>query len=86
MNEKTIKPRAHRTIKIEVSGDMFRKKTCPKIRLQGKWLEELGFKQEGRVEIIPIAPGVIILRCVEELNVTSAFELNEASGSYGSKL
>jgi hypothetical protein len=82
MNTKTIKPRAYRTIKIEVSGDMFAKKTVPKIRLQGKWLEELGFKQDGRVEIIPAAPGVILLRSIEE---PAAYSLNEAPVKYGKK-
>ena len=32
-----------RTLKIEIAGDFFRRKTYPKIRLQGKWLAKLGF-------------------------------------------
>ncbi len=86
MNEKTIKSTTHRTIKIEVTGDRFRKKTCPKIRLQGKWLEALGFKQDARAEIIPIAPGVIMLRCFEEPFADDAYRFNETPANYGKKL
>jgi hypothetical protein len=34
--------------------------TCPKIRLNGKWLEKWGFKIGGRVNIITL-PGLLIL-------------------------
>ncbi len=85
LNPKNLKPRARRTIKIEVSGDMFRKKTCPKIRLQGKWLEALGFKQDERAEIIPIAPGVIMLRCIKESVAVGEHQLNETPANYGKK-
>jgi hypothetical protein len=55
------KPNAYRTLKIELVGDRFRKETCPKIRLQGKWLEKAGFEPERHVQVILIAPGTMLL-------------------------
>jgi hypothetical protein len=55
----------NRTIKIELAGDTYYGKTFPKIRLQGKWIEKLGFKPGGRVEIIPYAPGIVAMCYVE---------------------
>jgi len=46
-----------RTLKVELAGDIFHGKTFPKIRLQGKWLDALGFKPTERVAIVAIAPG-----------------------------
>jgi len=51
-----------RTLKIEIAGDFFRRKTYPKIRLQGKWLAKLGFPGGSRVAVVPLATGEIILR------------------------
>jgi type I toxin-antitoxin system toxin SymE len=51
-----------RTLKIEIAGDFFRRKTYPKIRLQGHWLASLGFPAGSRVQIIPVANGEITLR------------------------
>jgi len=48
-----------RTLKIEMAGDFFGRKTYPKIRIQGRWLERLGFPAGQRVEVTAIAPGVI---------------------------
>jgi hypothetical protein len=50
-----------RTLKIERAGDFFRKNTFPKIRLQGKWLANLGFPPGSRVSIAPVADGQIVL-------------------------
>jgi hypothetical protein len=50
-----------RTLKVELAGDPFYRKTFPKIRLQGKWLARLGFKPTGRVTILATAPGQIAL-------------------------
>jgi hypothetical protein len=41
-------------------------KRFPKIRLQGKWLEQLGFKPNGRVRIVPLADGELVLKFVDE--------------------
>jgi hypothetical protein len=46
-------PTRIRTLKVELSRDVYRHKMFPKVRLQGKWLEQLGFKPNGRVRIVP---------------------------------
>ncbi len=51
-----------RSLKIEMTGDFFRRKTCPKIRLQGQWLAKLGFPAGGRVVVVPGPSGEITLR------------------------
>ena len=40
-----------RTLKIEATGDFWRGKVTPKIRLTGQWLEQAGFKPGHRVEV-----------------------------------
>jgi hypothetical protein len=40
-----------RTLKIEETGDVFRRKVQPKIRLTGRWLERAGFKPGHRVHV-----------------------------------
>jgi hypothetical protein len=51
-----------RSIKVEIAGDFFRRKTHPKIRLQGQWLAKLGFPPGGRVQVIPGTLGELVLR------------------------
>jgi hypothetical protein len=51
-----------RTLKIEIAGDFFRRKTYPKIRLQGQWLAKLGFPAGSRVAVVPMAEGEITLK------------------------
>jgi len=51
-----------RSIKVELAGDYFYRKTAPKIRLQGQWLDKLGFKANGRVTIHPVATGELLLK------------------------
>jgi hypothetical protein len=55
-----------RTLKVEIAGDFFRRKTFPKIRLQGQWLAKLGFPAGSRVAVVPMAAGEISLK-VERL-------------------
>lgn len=75
MNSKTKHQNTtNRTLKIELAGDMFRRNTFPKIRLQGKWLEQPGFKPNDRVEIIPVAPGIMTLRSISVKRVTASPE------------
>jgi hypothetical protein len=57
-------PNPSRTLKVELAGDAFYRKTFPKIRLQGKWLAALGFKPEGRVIVESVAPGEVRLKYV----------------------
>jgi hypothetical protein len=54
-----------RSLKIEMAGDFFRRKTHPKIRLQGQWLAKLGFPPGSRVEVIPGPSGEITLKAAE---------------------
>jgi hypothetical protein len=51
-----------RSLKIEMAGDFFRRKTHPKIRLEGQWLARLGFNPGSRVAVIPGIAGEITLR------------------------
>jgi hypothetical protein len=51
-----------RTLKVEIAGDFFRRKTHPKIRLQGQWLARLGFPPGSRVAVVPLAAGEISLK------------------------
>jgi len=51
-----------RSLKIEIAGDFFRRKTHPKIRLQGQWLAKLGFAPGSRVAVVPMAAGEITLK------------------------
>jgi hypothetical protein len=51
-----------RTLKIEMAGDFFRRKTHPKIRLEGQWLARLGFPPGSRVAVVPMAEGEIVLK------------------------
>jgi hypothetical protein len=51
-----------RSLKIEIAGDFFRRKTHPKIRLQGQWLAKLGFAPGSRVAVVPIAAGELTLK------------------------
>jgi hypothetical protein len=58
----STKPTNARILKIEEEGDPWKRRTKPKIRLQGKWLERAGFRPGHRVSITHIAEGVIELR------------------------
>jgi hypothetical protein len=51
-----------RTLKIEIAGDFYRRKTHPKIRLEGQWLARLGFPPGSRVAVVPMTEGGIILK------------------------
>ena len=51
-----------RTLKVEIAGDFFRRKTYPKIQLQGYWLAKLGFPPGSRVAVVPVAEGQITLK------------------------
>ncbi len=51
-----------RTLTIERTGDFWRGKVSPKIRLAGLWLERAGFKPGHRVEVTLEQPGRLTLR------------------------
>ena len=46
-----------RTLKIEAVGDFAYRQVKPRIRLNGMWLEQAGFKPGHRVEIVSSKPG-----------------------------
>jgi hypothetical protein len=50
-----------RALKIEATGDFWRGKVTPKIRLTGQWLEQAGFKPGCRVEVQSYQPGTLML-------------------------
>jgi len=55
-----------RSLAIEATGDFFRRKITPKIRLTGQWLERAGFKPGHRVEVLIEQPGSLTLRFLEQ--------------------
>jgi hypothetical protein len=55
-----------RNLKIEATGDFWRGKVSPKIRLSGQWLERAGFKPGNRVEIQTSGDGVLTLLFVHQ--------------------
>jgi len=55
-----------RTLKIESTGDFFKGRVSPKIRLVGQWLERAGFKPGCRVEVQIGQPGFLTLRFLEK--------------------
>jgi hypothetical protein len=57
-----------RSLKIEATGDFYRKKITPRIRITGKWLERAGFRPGHRVEIRFEQPGTLTLRFMEQAN------------------
>jgi hypothetical protein len=61
-----------RSLKIEMAGDFFRRKTHPKIRLEGQWLARLGFPAGSRVAVVPMAAGEIVLKVEMPIPSTEA--------------
>jgi len=59
-----------RTLQIETSGDFWRGKIKPKIRLTGDWLARAGFKPGHRVEVTLEQTGELRLRFIEGKAVT----------------
>jgi hypothetical protein len=57
-----------RNLKIEASGDFWRGKVTPKIRLAGQWLERAGFKPGNRVVVQVGGQGTLTLRFVDQFN------------------
>ena len=72
-------PNKSRTLKVEMAGDAFYRKTYPKIRLQGLWLDALGFKANGRVIVEVMAPGEVRLKYIEptESGKNEPYSLND---------
>lgn len=60
-----------RNLKIEATGDFWRGKVTPKIRLTGRWLEQAGFKPGHRVEVRLDEPGKLTLSFSEQTGKAS---------------
>ena len=54
-----------RTLKIEATGDFWRQRIKPKIRLCGQWLEQAGFKPGQHVRVTLQKPGELTLHLIE---------------------
>jgi hypothetical protein len=55
-----------RNLKIEATGDFFKRQVLPKIRLSGKWLAEAGFQPGNRVAVEIGEQGTLVLRFVPQ--------------------
>ena len=54
-----------RNLKIEATGDAWRGKIKPRIRLVGQWLERAGFKPGHRVVVEFPEPGTLSIQFIE---------------------
>jgi hypothetical protein len=50
-----------RSLAVEATGDPWRGKITPRIRIAGQWLERAGFKPGHRVEVRLEQPGTMTL-------------------------
>ena len=55
-----------RLIKVTETGDFWRKRTKPMIRLQGRWMVDAGIKPNRYVQVSNPQPGVLLLSIVEQ--------------------
>jgi hypothetical protein len=55
-----------RTLKIELLGDSWRRKTFSGIRIKGRWLTNAGFLPGQRVSLKFTSPGVMELRILSD--------------------
>jgi len=61
--------RPTRALTIGASGDLSRGLGVPRIHLMGFWLEQAGFKMDGRIDVTCIAPGLLELRLQKNLAI-----------------
>jgi hypothetical protein len=61
-----------RTLKIERIGDFWARDIKPRIRLCGQWLEQAGFKPDGRVEVTFESTGDMRLKVIQEANTETS--------------
>ena len=54
-----------RVLKVQDSGDPYRKEVKPNIRLEGKWLLKAGVAPEDRIEVLNPQPGMLVLRTIK---------------------
>ena len=54
-----------RVLKVQDSGDHYRKDIKPQIRIEGKWLLKAGLLPEDRIEVSNPQPGILVLRTLK---------------------
>jgi len=54
-----------RTLQIEATGDFWRRRIKPKIRLSGHWLQKAGFEPGQRVRVTTQRPGELTLQLIK---------------------
>jgi hypothetical protein len=54
-----------RVLKVQDTGDFYKKEVRPAIRLQGKWLLAAGLQPGKQVQVTNPQPGVLILKSLE---------------------
>jgi hypothetical protein len=59
-----------RSLKIEATGDFWRGRIKPRIRIAGQWLARAGFKPGHRVEVRSPEPGRLSLHFIESAEST----------------
>ena len=59
-----------RSLKIEATGDFWRGRIKPRIRIAGQWLARAGFKPGHRVEVKSTEPGTLFLHFIESTEST----------------
>ena len=59
-----------RSLKIEATGDFWRGRIKPRIRIAGQWLARAGFKAGHRVEVQCPQPGTLSLHFIESAEST----------------
>jgi hypothetical protein len=59
-----------RSLKIEATGDFWRGRIKPRIRIAGQWLARAGFKPGHRVEVQCPEPGTLSLHFIESAEST----------------
>lgn len=58
-----------RVLKIQETGDFYKQETKIKITLQGKWLEQMGFKANDLVSIKMMTQGEIVIKRINNVEV-----------------
>ena len=55
----------NRNIKVEEVGDFHKKRTFPRIRLKGQWLDNAGFSPNTRVVVDHSQHGVLVIQLID---------------------
>lgn len=64
MKQNETKP-VPRVLKVEEVGDHWRKRTIPRIRLKGKWLQAAGIQPNSYVQIEILGPGRLHIQSLD---------------------